>query len=152
MTFSALCNVQNLNIGGFAIVSFGEFLPRDKPHKRIQKKRKHWAKKTGIVTFDSASQTYHCLECDERHEQKCEWHPKEIARHLEQAHNIPREYKTWRMKSIPNWNELFERDYIDNLDKENEKKVAIETRKAKEIENEEKKQEQQEQQTERDGY
>ena len=47
---------------------------------------------------------------------------------------------------------MFERDYIDNLDKENEKKVAIETRKAKEIENEEKKQEQQEQQTERDGY
>ena len=128
------------------------FLAKGKPRKRIQKTRKHWAKKPGIVTFDSASQTYRCLICSEGHEQRAEWHPKEIARHLEQAHNIPGEYKTWRMKSIPNWNDSFEKDYVDNLDKENEEKVAIETKKAKEIENEEKKQEHQDEQTERDSY
>ena len=62
-------------------------MPKDKPHRRIQKTRKHWEKKT----------------------------------------------------------------YVDNLDKENEEKVGIETKKAKEIEKQGKKDEQLEQQAERDG-
>ena len=81
------CAIYKLKYRGFLIVTFGEFLPKDKPHKSIQKTRKHWAKKT----------------------------------------------------------------YVDNLDKENEEKVGIETKKAIEIEKQGKKDEQLEQQAERDG-
>jgi len=77
---------SKLKYAGFVIFAFGEFLPKDKPHKRIQEKPKHSAEKIG-----------------------------------------------------------------NSMDRENEEKVGIETKTAKEIEKQTKKDERLEQETERDG-
>jgi len=43
------------------------------------------------------------------------WYPKEIPRHLEKAHNFPQEARVLRMRLIPDWNEKFEKEYLENL-------------------------------------
>jgi len=83
----ASCNLQKFNIVYLQLLPLASSLPKDKPHKRIQKKGERLAKKN-----------------------------------------------------------------IEYLDKENEEKVGIETKKAKEIDKETRKDEQLEEQTERDDY
>jgi hypothetical protein len=59
---------------------------------------------------------YICLECKRRGDTiRMRWYPKEIPRHLEKAHNFPEKACVLRMHLIPDWNENFEKEYLENL-------------------------------------
>jgi hypothetical protein len=75
--------------------------------------------KVDIASFNPSSGVYVCHLCEERHDQiHREWAPWELPRHLEKEHGYPEEAHVLRMKLIPNWNASFEKEYLDNLEKE----------------------------------
>ena len=83
------------------------------------------------------------------------WYPWEFPRHLEKAHDLPKEAYTLRKQLIPGCNVAFEKEYRENLEKE----VIYEKEEDIELDNRTKKfkktVEQQKrivQQAERDGY
>ena len=83
-----------------------------------RKLRKGVVTNLAVASFNVSSGMYVCHLCEERHEQITkEWAPWELPRHLEKEHGYPEEAHLLRMKSIPNWNPSFEKDYLNNLDK-----------------------------------
>ena len=88
-------------------------------HKKHKKyvPRKH--RQPAVVVFNPSNKTFICLICrDKLHDQiPKEWGIWEIPRHLEKAHNLPKEAYDLRMKLIQNWNSDFEKEYRRNLEK-----------------------------------
>ena len=101
---------------------------------------------------------YICLECKRRGDKVgTRWYPKEIPRHLEKAHNFPQEARVLRMDLIPDWDENFEKEYLENLYNEIKwgkhdppDNIEIDTTSTK-FKKEEKEQRQREQEARREG-
>jgi hypothetical protein len=90
-----------------------------KSHSHASKKPKQVRTKVDVASFNPSNGTYVCHLCEERHDQIAkEWAPWELPRHLEKEHGYPEEAHVLRMKLIPNWNASFEKEYLENLDKE----------------------------------
>jgi hypothetical protein len=88
-------------------------------HDHASKKTKQVGTKVDIASFNPSSGTYICHLCEERHDQIPKvWAPWELPRHLEKEHSYPEEAHVLRLKLIPNWSASFEREYLDNLEKE----------------------------------
>ncbi len=90
-----------------------------KSHNHATKKPKQVRAKVDVASFNPLSGAYICRLCEERHDQvPKEWAPWELPRHLEKEHGYPEEVRMLRLKLIPNWNATFEKEYLDNLEKE----------------------------------
>lgn len=94
-------------------------MEKRKGHKYLPKKHKHIRTKRPNLIFDKSNRMYVCRTCEEELHDTIpkEWEPWEIPRHMKKAHKIANT-KGLRMKFIPFWNRYFEKEYIDNLDKE----------------------------------
>lgn len=94
-------------------------MSNNKSRKHISLKHKDKRTKSEIATYSSVKRAYTCHLCKLRHDQLLkEWEPWELPRHLEKAHGFPEEASILRMKLIPNWDKPFEKEYLQNLEKE----------------------------------